>query len=203
MFTGIVEAIGVVESTQGKRISVRTPWSAQEISLGQSISVHGCCLTVVDIQNQILSFDLSDETLEKTFFANVKPNQKLNLERAMSANSRFDGHMVTGHVDTKAKIDKITLSPDQSNKVFTITGLGSNKFNLVSKGSIAIDGVSLTVNDVLEDGVSVSIIPYTFEHTCFSTLKENDSVHVEFDLIGKYLVKYLENYQLQAKGTTC
>lgn len=199
MFTGIVEAIGTVEAVQGSRISVRTPWNPAKISLGQSISVHGCCLTVVDIQNQILSFDLSEETLQKTFFSTIHQHSKVNLERAMQVGARFDGHWVTGHVDTTGIVEKISAAADQTSKDFIIGSLHTNPLYLVPKGSICVDGVSLTINDVQNNSVRITIIPYTLEHTCFSVLKEKDIVNVEFDLIGKYLTRYVEHYQTQTR----
>lgn len=197
MFTGIVEAIGTVESVQGHRISIRTPWDAKNITLGQSIAVQGCCLTVVNVNDHSVSFDLSDETLSKTTFGNCKPNQTVNLERGMEMGKRMDGHMVTGHVDTKGFVKKITSIFDNSSTTFEIAGLKSYSTYLIPKGSVAIDGVSLTVNEVTEDGFNVCIIPYTMSHTIFSRLKETDSVHIEFDMMGKYFVRYLENYKTQ------
>lgn len=197
MFTGIVEAIGTVESVQGHRISIRTPWDAKNITPGQSIAVQGCCLTVVGIQNNSLAFDLSDETLTKTTFSNFTPNQTVNLERGMEMGKRMDGHIVTGHVDTTGFVKKITPTSDNSSTTFEIGGLSSYAMYLIPKGSIAIDGVSLTINEVTHDGVTVCIIPYTMSHTIFSRLKENDRVHIEFDMMGKYFVRYLENYKTQ------
>jgi riboflavin synthase len=195
MFTGIIEAIGTVESVQGHRISIRTPWDSSVISLGQSIAVQGCCLTVVKIQNQILSFDLSDETLSKTNFKSYQPNQSLNLERAMEMGKRFDGHMVSGHVDTVAKIKNILRATDGSSTTVEFSGLKNHLTHFITKGSVTIDGVSLTVNEVTNDGFTVCIIPFTMSHTVFSNLKENDSVNIEFDMIGKFFTRYLENYQ--------
>jgi riboflavin synthase len=195
MFTGIVEAIGTVESVKGHRILIRTPWNQKEIVPGQSIAVQGCCLTVVNIQNNTISFDLSDETFSKTNFFRLQPNQTLNLERAMEMGKRFDGHMVSGHVDTIATIKKITQAADGSSTTFEITNLKNHITHFVPKGSVAIDGVSLTVNEVTEDGFTVCIIPYTMSHTIFSNLKEGDSVNIEFDMIGKFFTRYLENYK--------
>lgn len=195
MFTGIIEAVGTVASIQGYRISVKTPWNAQTISLGQSIAVQGCCLTVVDIQDQILSFDLSNETLSKTNFSNYTPGQTVNLERAMEMGARVDGHWVSGHVDTTATIEKITLASDGSSTTFEIGGLDGHTMHFVPKGSVAVDGVSLTVNEVTKNGFKVCIIPYTMGHTIFSRLKEKDQVNIEFDMIGKFLTRYMENYK--------
>jgi len=201
MFTGIVEAIGTVESIQGHRISIRTPWDSKTIALGQSIAVQGCCLTVVNIQGHSLSFDISDETFSKTNFSNYKPNQTLNLERAMEMGKRIDGHWVTGHIDTTATIKKITLAADGSSSTFEISGLKNHLMNFIPKGSVAIDGVSLTVNELTGDGFKVCIIPYTMEHTVFSRLKENDQVNIEFDMIAKFFTRYMEHYQ-QHQGTS-
>lgn len=195
MFTGIVEATGTVESVQGHRISIRTPWNAQTITPGQSIAVQGCCLTVVNVKDNSLTFDLSDETFSKTNFASLQPNQTLNLERAMEMGKRFDGHMVSGHVDTIAKIKTITPSADKTSTVFEISGLKDHLMQFIPKGSVTIDGVSLTVNEVTDDGFKVCIIPYTMSHTVFSNLKVNDTVNIEFDMIGKFFARYLENYK--------
>jgi riboflavin synthase len=199
MFTGIVEAIGTVESVQGHRITVRTPWDAKFISPGQSIAVQGCCLTVVGVLQNILSFDLSDETFDKTNFSNLKPNQRLNLERALEMGKRVDGHWVSGHVDTTATIKKITKVEGVST-TFEISGLKKYSTQMIPKGSVAIDGVSLTINEITDDGFTVCIIPFTMSHTIFSNLKENDRVHIEFDMIGKYLARYLENYKQHIEG---
>ncbi len=201
MFTGIVEATGTLESKQGHRISIRTPWDAKTIAPGQSIAVQGCCLTVVDIQNNSLSFDISDETFNKTNFASLQPNQNLNLERAMEMGKRFDGHMVSGHVDTTGKIKTITPSADGTSTVFEIAGLKDHLMQFIPKGSVTVDGVSLTVNEVTDDGFKVCIIPYTMSHTVFSSLKTNDTVNIEFDMIGKFFVRYMQNYQAQIGKT--
>lgn len=195
MFTGIIEALGAVRSRDGHQLLVDTPWTTQEIILGQSISINGCCLTVTEIQNKTLQFDLSDETLQKTTFSTISNHQTVNLERAMGMNSRFDGHWVSGHVDTKAKIVDVKKISDQNSTVFRFGGLENERVNFVPKGSIAVDGVSLTVNEVFNDGFSVSIIPHTMTHTNFSSLEIGDTVNIEFDMIGKYILKCLENYQ--------
>lgn len=195
MFTGIVEAIGTVEAVQGHRISIRTPWDATQINPGQSIAVQGCCLTVVDIKNNSLSFDLSEETFSKTNFSSYKTNQTLNLERAMEMGKRFDGHMVSGHVDTIATIKKITKTSDDSSTVFEFSGLKNHITHFIPKGSVTVDGVSLTINEVFDDGFAVCIIPYTMSHTIFSKLKEGDNVNIEFDMIAKFFTRYLENYK--------
>ncbi len=195
MFTGIVEAIGTFESMQGYRISVRTPWDSSSILIGQSIAVQGCCLTVVGVSEKIISFDVTDETLNKTNFLKYKLNQFLNLERAMEIGKRVDGHWVTGHIDTTAWVKKIIPIEDGSSTIFEIGGLKDRMFNLIPKGSIAIDGVSLTVNELTSDGFKVCIIPYTMNHTIFSKLKENDRVNIEFDMIGKFFIRYMENYK--------
>jgi riboflavin synthase len=197
MFTGIIEAIGTVESVEGHRISIRTPWDSKAIVLGQSIAVQGCCLTVVNIQNNTLSFDISDETFSKTNFKSYKSNQPLNLERAMEMGKRFDGHMVSGHIDRTASIKKITPAADGTSTVFEISGLKNDLTHFIPKGSVTMDGVSLTVNEVTSDGFTVCIIPYTMSHTIFSGLKEGDNVNVEFDMIGKFFTRYLENYKQQ------
>ncbi|MEZ4846903.1 MAG: riboflavin synthase [Bdellovibrionota bacterium] len=197
MFTGIIEAIGTIESIEGHRISIRTPWDSKAITLGQSIAVQGCCLTVVNIQNNSLSFDISDETFSKTNFKAYQSNQTVNLERAMEMGKRFDGHMVSGHVDTIATVKKITPAVDQSSTTFEIGGLKNDLTHFIPKGSITIDGVSLTINEVTDDGFTVCIIPYTMSHTVFSKLNVNDKVNVEFDMIGKFFTRYLENYKQQ------
>lgn len=195
MFTGIIEALGTVQSRNVHKLLIDTPWTAGEIILGQSIAINGCCLTVTEIQNKTLQFDLSEETLQKTTFSTFSNHRTVNLERAMGMNSRFDGHWVSGHIDTKAKIIDIQKTSDQNSTIFRLGGLENERMNFVPKGSIAIDGVSLTVNEVFNDGFSVSIIPHTMTHTNFSSLQIGDKVNIEFDMIGKYILKYLENYQ--------
>ena len=196
MFTGIIESIGNINELRGHRVSIDSPWSSTEITLGQSISVHGCCLTVTDITDHQLSFDLSNETLERTNLSQLTKNDSVNLERGMGTMSRFDGHWVTGHIDTKAIVKTVQNTKSNDSTVFIFGELSKHRIHFVPKGSIAINGVSLTVNDVFEDGFSVSIIPYTMQHTTFSKLKKNDVVNIEFDMIGKYILRYLENYEM-------
>lgn len=190
MFTGIIEALGKVENMKKKDgnldFTISCPFT-QELSIDQSLAHNGTCLTVVEIQGDQYVVTAIDETLQKTNLGELSVGDEINLERCMPMNGRLDGHIVQGHVDTTAKCLKIK---DES---------GSWKFTFeydtndvtVTKGSITVNGVSLTVVDSKPGVFSVAIIPYTHEHTNFKSLKKGDLVNIEFDIIGKYVEKLL------------
>jgi riboflavin synthase len=193
MFTGIIEGLGKVKEIQheGTNITFRLscPFS-QELKVDQSLSHNGVCLTVVEISGENYAVTAIDETLQKTNIGKLKIDSIVNLERCMPASGRFDGHIVQGHVDQTGIVKAITeqdgswlydfeYSPDSQN----IT---------VEKGSICINGVSLTVFNSVENSFRVAIIPYTYEHTTFHTLQVGDTVNLEFDIVGKYIQKMMK-----------
>jgi riboflavin synthase len=196
MFTGIIEALGIVEKIESEGSNVHFYLSSpftHELKIDQSVSHNGVCLTVVEINNTIYKVTAIDETLQRTNLKKWKVGDKINLERCMPAGGRFDGHIVQGHVDLTATcVKKVDFN-------------GSWKFNFefdvqtsevtVEKGSIAVNGVSLTVVDSYENGFSVAIIPYTYEHTNFHQIDVGTQVNIEFDVIGKYVARMLKGYQ--------
>ncbi len=208
MFTGIIEEIGTVvalkRSKSNFNISVKSSFH-KEIKIDQSIAHNGVCLTVTDKKKDFYTVTAIEETLSKTNLKFLKLGAQINLERCMKADSRFDGHIVQGHVDCIAKVHSIKekngswnftfniQSPIQSGTTFNIQHL------IVEKGSICINGVSLTVVETenrkqkTETFFSTAIIPYTFHNTNFNILKIGDSVNIEFDIIGKYVTKILRN----------
>ena len=196
MFTGIVESLAKVEQLEKDGSNLHLTLSAsiaQELKIDQSISHNGVCLTVVAIEGNTYTVTAIEETLKRTNLGNLKPGDQVNLERAMTAGTRLDGHMVQGHVDETATC--IEISERDGSWYFRFRYQPTPEHLLVDKGSICINGVSLTVVEPVEDIFSVAIIPYTYEHTTFKYLKVGDSVNLEFDIIGKYIGKYFEVYK--------
>lgn len=193
MFTGIIEELGKVVSLKKEKTNLHISISApflKELKIDQSIAHNGVCLTVVDIQKTFYTVTAIDETLKKTNLGNLKKGDLINLERCMKIGDRLDGHIVQGHVDTAAVCKKISEKKGSWIYKFQISNLKSKIVNLiVEKGSICINGVSLTAFDVKKNEFAVAIIPYTYEHTNFKALKVGTSVNIEFDIIGKYVQK--------------
>lgn len=191
MFTGIIEDLGQIVSIDKKgnniHFSVKSALT-KELKIDQSVSHNGVCLTVVDINNDVYTVTAIKETLSKTNLENLSIGSLVNLERAMAASSRFDGHIVQGHVD-QTGICK-SISEENGSWVFTITH-DEKEHITVEKGSITVNGVSLTVVNAQRTQFSICIIPYTFEHTTFKTLKVGDTINLEYDIIGKYVERLL------------
>lgn len=192
MFTGIIETLGVVKKIEKEARNIHFTLQSSithELKIDQSVAHNGCCLTVVAITDDEYTVTAIQETLDKTNLSTWTVGTKVNLERCMTFNGRLDGHIVQGHVDTTAKCIAIE---DQN---------GSWKYSFeynfdqitVDKGSVSVNGTSLTVVDAKANGFSVCIIPYTFEHTNFHTLQVGDTVNLEFDIIGKYVAKWMAN----------
>lgn len=193
MFTGIIENLGVLVQLEGDNTNKHFTFSCNftnELKIDQSLAHNGVCLTVVKIKGNEYKVTAIKETLEKTNLNNLKINDSVNLERCMPANGRFDGHIVQGHVDTVAKC--INSEDLNGSYKFTFEHPTNKNYITVEKGSITINGVSLTVVNSTKNTFSVCIIPYTFNHTNFKTLKIGDTVNVEFDIVGKYLQKMME-----------
>jgi riboflavin synthase len=195
MFTGIIEAVGEVVAItavgSNREFVVRSPVSSA-LKIDQSVSHNGVCLTVVKVANDTHSVVAVDETLAKSNLGKLKPGHRVNLERCMLNNGRFDGHIVQGHVDQTGIVK--TIREAQGSWLFTFQYDTSTGNVTVEKGSIAVDGVSLTCFNSTESEFTVAIIPYTFENTGFKTLKEGDVVNLEFDIIGKYVKRLLANH---------
>lgn len=194
MFTGIIEALGVVEMVQPEGTNLHITISSilgSELKIDQSVAHNGVCLTVVRLDGNRHTVTAIDETLQKTAIGEWKHGDVVNLERCMSANGRFDGHIVQGHVDQLGKVESI-VSQDGS-WLFRFSHEDLGHFT-VEKGSITVNGVSLTAFNSTNTGFTVAIIPYTYEHTCFGRLIEGEQVNLEFDIIGKYVARMLERH---------
>ena len=191
MFTGIIETIAVISKIEKKKgnlnITLKSSLTAT-FKIDQSISHNGICLTVVFIKNNEYVVTAIDETIQKSSIGSWRAGDLINLERAMKIGDRLDGHMIQGHVDQIGKCSKIIQK--NGSWIFTIQYAKSNNVT-VEKGSIAINGISLTVVNSNESDFSVAIIPYTYEHTNFKNLNTGDSVNLEFDILGKYIAKML------------
>ncbi|WP_224332947.1 riboflavin synthase [Haloprofundus halobius] len=200
MFTGIVERTGEVtaveDAASGRRLRISAP-GFSDLHHGQSISVSGVCLTVEEFENAgddaWFSVFLAAETVDKTYLGEIEKGDAVNLERALAADGRFDGHVVQGHVDATTEVTAIEQVGDDWRFEFAMPeGLGQY---VVSKGSITLDGISLTVAERTPESVSVAIIPTTYELTTLSEKSVGDSVHVEVDVVAKYVENMLEGYQ--------
>jgi riboflavin synthase len=190
MFTGIIEQIGHITAIkkEGENIHFTVQSSiANELKIDQSVAHNGACLTVVSINDDEYTVTAIHETLEKTNLGEWKVGTKVNLERCMQMNGRLDGHIVQGHVDTTATCTKI----EDQNGSWKFTFNYLTELVTVEKGSITVNGVSLTVVDSKDRQFSVCIIPYTYEHTNFHQLKIGDKINLEFDIIGKYVAKLM------------
>ncbi|WP_159018642.1 riboflavin synthase [Algibacter sp. L3A6] len=191
MFTGIIENIGEVSNLKKEldnlHITVKSGITS-ELKIDQSVAHNGVCLTVVAIDNDEYTVTAIKETLDKTNLSTLKVNDKVNLERAMKLGDRLDGHIVQGHVDQTA----VCTNVEEANGswVFTFSyNFDENKNLTIEKGSVTVNGTSLTVVNSKKDSFSVAIIPYTYEHTNFNTFKNGTVVNLEFDVLGKYVAK--------------
>lgn len=195
MFTGIIEEIGIVKefikSTNSAFIVVECEKIGlnEDIKIGESIAIDGVCQTVTKISSKSFSAEISSETLNLTTFSNIKTGAKVNLERALTLSSRLGGHIVTGHVDGLGKVKNIQKLNEFYNIKFEIEK--SQEKYVAKKGSIAINGISLTIADVVPNEFSVAVIPHTFENTTLQNLKTGDFVNIETDILAKYIEKIL------------
>jgi riboflavin synthase len=194
MFTGLIEDVGTIKSVHHKHgaavVSIQTRLPMRDMELGASIAVNGACLTVVRKARGVFTVDVSPETLKRTRLGALQAGSAVNLERPMRLADRLGGHIVTGHIDGVAAARSIEKRGEFTFMLFRVSaGLGSL---LVSKGSVAVDGISLTVNDCGLRYFSVAIIPFTLEHTNLRHLEVGDKVNVETDLIGKYVHSFLD-----------
>ncbi|MFM2116403.1 MAG: riboflavin synthase alpha subunit RibE [Actinomycetota bacterium] len=196
MFTGIVQAIGTIKSIEilsdeSRRISVKCSNLGSNFSIGESISVNGVCLTVESQELDVLTFTAVKETILKTNFKELEVDSQVNLERAATLSTFLGGHLVTGHVDKTLKILDVQVSKNWT--VIEIEFDNDDRKYLIPKGSITINGVSLTVSDLQSKSFKTNLIPQTLSETNLKDLKVNDFVNIEFDLIGKYVLnKVLE-----------
>jgi len=192
MFTGLVEDVGTVKllkpAAGGAKLSVES--ALEGVKEGDSVAVNGACLTVTYLSRGVLEFDVSDETLKRTNLRFLKPRDRVNLERALTLSKPLGGHLVQGHVDTVGKI--LELRPRGEHYLLKV-GFDP-KFDpfVVEKGSIAVDGISLTVNAVGDGWAEINVIPHTYKNTNLQYRRVGDPVNLEFDLIGKYVISYLK-----------
>lgn len=202
MFTGIVEEIGTVKAVQrsgtSSLIRIETKKVLSDIQLGDSIAVNGVCLTVTDFDGSTFQADVMNETLSRSSLGSLKTGSPVNLERAMSAEGRFGGHIVSGHIDGTGTISNIRK--DGIAVWYTITASPHIMRYIIEKGSIAIDGISLTVAKVTDTSFSVSIIPHTAEQTILSQKSRGDTVNLENDMIGKYVEKLMKSAEPEDKS---
>jgi riboflavin synthase len=189
MFTGLIEAVGRVVSFErigsAARLAIAVSFNEDGVKLGDSIAVNGVCLTVVAAKGGAFYFDASPETLEQTAFRRLKSGDRVNLERALRLGDRLGGHIVTGHVDCVATLTE--RREVSSNIIFSFRVPSHAARYLVAKGSVTIDGISLTINRVDESGFSINIIPHTASLTTLSEKRPGDEVNIETDIIAKYL----------------
>lgn len=194
MFTGLIETVGSFAALRrsGERavLEVVAPHlPAAEICIGDSIAVNGACLTVTALQGDRFSFDVSPETFTRTGFAVLQPGSPVNLERALCLGGRLDGHLVTGHIDCVGRLE--TCRPQGNALVLAFSLPAEQARLLVEKGSVAVDGISLTVNSVAERGFTVSIIPHTLDKTNLAGAAPGKTVNIETDIIGKYVARLM------------
>lgn len=192
MFTGIIETLATLEKMEPDQSNVHFTFSSaitHELKIDQSVAHNGVCLTVVKIDGNTYTVTAIDETLKRTNLSGLKVGDPVNLERCMPANGRFDGHIVQGHVDTTAMCKSVSDIGGSWEFVFEHDKAAN--FVTVEKGSITVNGVSLTVVRSSETSFSVCIIPYTFENTSFKDIKPGTRVNLEFDIVGKYVARLL------------
>lgn len=196
MFTGLIEDRGRVSrwraGAEGGELTFETALPGREISLGDSIAVNGCCLTVVKKTGRRLTVDVSPETLRRTNLVDLHEDDAVNLERPLKVSDRLGGHWVTGHVDAVGQISRIDSSGDFT--TFRFRAPAAVARLLVPKGSIAVDGISLTVNECTSRSFSVAIIPFTLAHTNLQRRGVGDRVNLEADIIGKYVRQFVKAY---------
>lgn len=193
MFTGIVEHLGRTSDVsvleRGRRLTIDAGPVAEDIAIGDSVAVNGTCLTVVDADSGRLSFDVMGETLDRTSLGDIETGSQVNLERPMAASGRFDGHIVQGHVDGVATVRSVT--PDGAGRRIWVDVPSSLIRYVVEKGSVTLDGVSLTVAAVDESGFEVALIPHTLEVTTLGRRQPGERLNVEVDVLAKYVERLL------------
>ena len=193
MFTGIIEHLGTIDALRlaggGGRIAVKAPSLAAELSVSASIAVNGCCLTIVSVDCGLFSADLSLETLEKSAFRSLETGSVVNLEQPLTAGKEFGGHFVLGHVDGKGRVTQLT--PEGDGWLYAVEVPADFARYIVPKGSITIDGVSLTIANWRDSVAEIAVIPFTYAQTNIRHRKPGDLVNLEADILGKYIERYL------------
>jgi riboflavin synthase len=205
MFTGLVEACGTVVETSvegsGRRIVIDAPIDLQDgnCRLGDSICLNGCCLTVIEIDRSHWAFQAGAETLSKTNLGTLTPGSPVNMERSLAANGRLGGHIVQGHVDGVGTVSRIDQDGEWTTMEFTVPADLAEM--MVPKGSVTVDGVSLTVVTVARDGFTVALIPHTLAVTTLGRRRPGDAVNIEVDILGKYVRRFLAAWNPASQGT--
>ena len=204
MFTGIIEGFGILKaistSGQGKKLTIEADFSLKEVKIGDSIAVNGACLTAVKINNNIFEVDAAPETISKTSLSTANIGCRLNLERALRLSDRIDGHLVSGHIDGTGIIKNKTVL---SNAVIVTINISNTISDyIIEKGSVAVDGISLTINSCGPDFFEVSIIPHTAKLTTIGFKTVGDIVNIETDMIGKYVKQFLTKNTNKDKNET-
>ena len=202
MFTGLVELRAVIDrlvpDPPGVRLVVRAPVFARETKIGDSIAVNGCCLTVVEVGEGTFGFDAGAETLSRTNLGRLQPGSHVNLERSLKVGDRLGGHFVTGHIDGVGHLDQRIDDKDWSTFWFRVPPPLTRQ--MASKGSIAVDGVSLTLVEVEDERFSVALIPHTLEVTTLGPMQAGDPVNLETDVLAKYVERQLRGDQASLAG---
>lgn len=193
MFTGIIQAQGKVSLNTGPALAISPQWTDKDIQLGESIAVNGVCLTVVSTEDG-LRFDLSPETLERTALGRLKPGDFVNLERALRVGDRLGGHFVQGHVDAVGML--AGRRKEENSEVLTFEVPEGWDRYLIEKGSVCVDGISLTVAETLDQVFEVWVIPHTLQETNLGTMAVGTQVNLEFDMLAKYVEKHFTSLQL-------
>jgi riboflavin synthase len=203
MFTGIIEGLGTLKDIRpvgkGIRLSIESGFDLLNTKIGDSIAVNGACLTAVKIEGRSFEVDVAPETMSLTTFAKAKPGDRVNLERALRLSDRLDGHLVSGHIDGMGIIkSKKTLS---NAVIVTISLPPSLTKYMIHKGSVAIDGISLTINNCSSESIELSIIPHSAKLTTIGFKKAGDEVNIETDVVGKYIEKFVTGNQADSDST--
>ncbi|EMS78682.1 riboflavin synthase [Desulfotignum phosphitoxidans] len=193
MFTGIIESLGtihrVIPQGEGKVLQIRCGLDLSDTRIGDSIAVNGACLTAVHLEKHAFSVDMAPETVARTTFKTAAPGMRVNVERAMQLLSRVDGHLVSGHIDGTGVITRIE---NKSNAILLTIAVDTHLAGqMIEKGSVAVDGISLTINQCTDTDFSISIIPHTAKLTTIGFKQTGDFVNIETDMIGKYVRKFL------------
>ncbi|MEK7842134.1 MAG: riboflavin synthase [Deltaproteobacteria bacterium] len=199
MFTGIIQAVGRIKDIERKRgfarITIEHNGDLSGINTGDSVAIDGACLTVVDFSPSLFRADISGETLSLTTLGNIKAGGKVNLEKSLTPSTPLGGHFVTGHIDGIGFIKKKTIDGEFAVIDFNIPD--ELQGQLAKKGSVAVDGISLTVADMLENGFRIAVIPHTLRNTTLSVKTKGDNANIETDVIAKYVQRFLLTYKKQ------
>lgn len=194
MFTGIISDIGEVRAVDSGRIAIRCSYAPDSIAIGASIACDGACLTATSITPAgagcVFTVDASNETLDKTTLGQWQPGRRINLERALRAGDELGGHIVLGHVDGVGRIESI--APDGTSRRFRVSAPAALAPFIAPKGSVALDGISLTVNEVTQSAFGLNIIPHTLTHTTLGTKTPGDAVNLEIDVLARYVARGME-----------